>query len=269
MSKEIVLKAHGGDVTVFDLLQSDADGNSTLGDWHSFLQIGHQEMGAAGDAWRDAVLKRLELQLSELTLRESEVVGEDAQWHALTDEADLVFKMVSGDDNIMDREELDRAYGGEFALFGELDGNADGKVSLSEWRDYLRKRHSEQGPAGDKSLKTLIKTLASNLANQWEVEAGTTPEGNVHREEEVDKKTGETVTKRLVAANELGAELIEEASRVFSLVAEQTANVSLMSVATLASSYPRADFTGMDTNNDGVSIEEWHLWLKKAHAAKG
>ena len=72
--------------------------------------------------------------------------GPEDKLVALANEAELVFKMVSGHDAILDKEDLIRAHGKDgVALFERLDVDSDGKVSLREWNKWLKESHQEQG----------------------------------------------------------------------------------------------------------------------------
>ena len=91
------------------------------------------------------------------------------QWHALEEEAELVFQKVAsidGNPDLMSKAELVRAYHGDFKVFEDIDGDSDGNVTLDEWHAWLQRTHaSKEGAKGDRWLKSVLHTLSTNLAS--------------------------------------------------------------------------------------------------------
>ena len=49
VSKEQLVRAHGGDYSVFERMDTDADGRISLEEWLAWLQAEHQRKGKHGD----------------------------------------------------------------------------------------------------------------------------------------------------------------------------------------------------------------------------
>ena len=59
-----------------------------------------------------------------------------------------MFRLASAQDDdatTMSKEELVSAHHGDFRVFGKLDADKDGAVTLDEWHAFLKRTHDERG----------------------------------------------------------------------------------------------------------------------------
>jgi len=167
-------------------------------------------------------------------------------------EATSVYEMIasqgSGDQGLMDKEELVLAHGGDMQPFEKLDSSSDGSVTKDDWLGYLhliyQEREEKTEGEGGQWVTTLLHTLKHNL------------------EAEASEK----------AKYELGAPVLKESQAIFALIAKQDGDdADIMQKSELVAVHG-GDFKlfeKLDTSADGsVSMDEWVDYLKKEYSDK-
>jgi len=91
-------------------------------------------------------------------------------WHeTLFEQADEVFTRLAGDDDLLEKEELVAASGGDFKLFDRMDTEGDdGLVSRLEWHYFLKRAYDvkARGNAGNAGADRWLKTMLASVAKE-------------------------------------------------------------------------------------------------------
>jgi len=153
MRKEDFVKAKG-DPDFFDMMDTDEDGVAVVSEWYSFLTAQSAGRGESGNKWLGEYLAELKKQV--LTFVDENEQNATEVFHLLAEEG--------GDMFTIRKEDLVRAHKGDFKIYEAMDGDADGSVTIAEWRDWLWATRDKKGPGkGPKWLKQLLTTLRTNL----------------------------------------------------------------------------------------------------------